>query len=186
MWDVTFADYYRRAVHDWEAGRVDAVPVPWQLAFEAAERGDTLVLQDAMLGVNAHINYDLGLTLADVATTPDRDRKFEDHTAVMSVIRALTDHAQDSLAARDAAGLSDVDDTLGGLDEWLVAVAIDQCRDSAWRTACGLESEFTPRRRLSGWINDVTATGGARLILASRGHSRLHRALRRLERARGR
>ena len=178
---VAFANLYRVAVRDFETGDLGSLADPWQLAFEAAERGDSLVLQDAALGVNAHVNYDLALALEEVGVSPDREDRYEDHSAVTGVIRGLVDEAQDGLADRDAAGLATVDESLGRLDERLSVFTIDECRDSAWRTACAMDSRFRLRRRFARWVNDVTATGAAHLILSSRASGRIHGALDDLE-----
>ena len=162
---VAFANHYRRAVRDYEAGSLDDVPDPWQLAFDAGDRGDTLLVQDAALGVNAHINYDLAYALDDVGTSPDTVAKYQDHSAIADVIRAVVDDAQQSLVERDAAAVETLDDSLGRFDEWVTVLTIDECRDSAWRTAKALDSRFGPRRWLACWLNDVTATGAAYAIM---------------------
>ncbi|MFB6179192.1 MAG: DUF5995 family protein [Halorientalis sp.] len=174
---VAFANRYRMAVRAFEAGQTERVAPPWRLAFDAADRGDSLVAQDAALGINAHINYDLALALDDAGLQRGRRQKYADHCAVIESIAALVDDAQDSLAARDAAGLGTLDDSLGRFDEWATVVTIDQCRDSAWRTAVALASRFRVRRRLARWLNDVTSTGAAHLILSSRVSDRLHETL---------
>jgi hypothetical protein len=178
---VAFANLYRAAVYDYEAGDLGSLADPWQLAFEAAERGDALVVQDAALGVNAHINYDLALTLEQVGVGPNRQQRYADHHAVTDVIREILDESQDALAARDAPGLATLDASMGRVDEWLWVFTIDECRDSAWRTAVALQSPFHPRRRFARWVNDVTSTGVAHLILSPHASSRLHDALRDLE-----
>jgi len=182
---VAFANRYRVAVRGFEAGDADAVAAPWQLAFEAAADGDALVLQDAMLGVNAHINYDLALALDDAGVDTDRAAKYADHCAIIDVIAGLVDEAQAGLADRDADGLATLDSTLGRLDEWATVATIDECRDSAWRTAVAMRSRYRCRRRLARWLNDRTATGAAHLIGSSRANDRVHGALADLERSTG-
>ncbi|WP_227133297.1 DUF5995 family protein [Halorubellus salinus] len=180
---VAFANHYRRAVHRYETGRVDAVPAPWVLAFDAARAERCLVAQDAALGVNAHINYDLSLALVDAGIDADRRTRRADHDAVIDVIHALVDDTQDALAARDAPGIAAVDDHLGRVDEWLTVVTIDECRSSAWRTAVAMTSRFSARRRFARWWNAATATGAAHLIHGTHANHRLHDALADLERA---
>jgi hypothetical protein len=131
------------------------------------------VVQDAALGVNAHINYDLALVLERVGVDPDRSAKYDDHRLVTDVIRDILDETQDALADRDAPGLETVDESLGSFDEWLWLFTVDECRDSAWRTAVAFTSRVPLRRRLARWFNDVTAT--------SRASDRVHEALRSLE-----
>lgn len=178
---VAFANLYREAVYDYEAGNLDSLADPWQLAFEAAERGDVLVIQDAALGVNAHINYDLALALERIDVVPNPDRKYTDHCTVTDVIREIIDEAQDSLAERGATGIEKLDEALGSMDDLFWVFTIDECRDSAWRTAVALHSSFPPRRRLARWINDVTATGAAHLILCSQASDYVHDGLLELE-----
>lgn len=174
---VAFANRYRRAVYDYERGELESVADPWQIAFEAADRGDSLVLQDAMLGVNAHINYDLAHAIKDVSVRPNRETKYDDHSTVTDVIAAVIDDAQELLVEYGADGVESVDASLGRLDEAFTVLTIDECRDSAWRTAIGLDSRFAARRRVAAWINDVTATGAAYLILSTKTSDLVHDTL---------
>ena len=151
----------RSAVRDYESGDLSSLADPWQLPFEAAENGDSLVLQDALLGVNAHINYDLAQAVDEAGVRPDRQAKYDDHSRIIDVIATVIDDAQDWLVEYGADGIEAVDESLGRLDEHLMVLTIDECRDSAWRTAVALNSRFRTRRRLARWINDVTSTGAA-------------------------
>ncbi|HET9784580.1 MAG TPA: DUF5995 family protein [Terriglobales bacterium] len=60
--DVLFAGRYLDALTAYRAGR--AVSQCWQVAFDGAEASEPLVLQHLLAGMNAHINYDLGLACA--------------------------------------------------------------------------------------------------------------------------
>jgi hypothetical protein len=178
---VAFANLYREAVYDYERGAMDSLADPWQVAFEAAEDGECLVVQDAALGVNAHINYDLAIALTRVGIDGAPETRRTDHDAVIGIIGSLVDDAQESLVARGARGLATLDASVGQLDETMTLLTIDQCRDSAWRTAVALHSRFETRRRFARWINDVTATGAAYLILSSRASDLVHGTLADLE-----
>jgi hypothetical protein len=178
---VAFANLYRKAVHTYETDRLQDLPDAWQLAFDAANNTDSLVIQDAALGVNAHINYDLALALDRVDVTPDYTMRYRDHARVTDVISAILDDTQDALADRDAPGIAALDHRLGDLDDRVYVFTIDECRDSAWRTATALQSGLRVRRRFARWVNDVTATGVAYLILSSHASDRLHDALHELE-----
>src|SRR5919107_801591 len=54
-WDVAFAELYVDALAAHQEGR--PTPRPWRLAFEASS--ELHPLAHVLLGVNAHINYDL-------------------------------------------------------------------------------------------------------------------------------
>jgi hypothetical protein len=51
---VAFANLYRKALDDYDAGRMQQVPKAWRLCFDTARDGSRLVLQDMLLGINAH------------------------------------------------------------------------------------------------------------------------------------
>jgi hypothetical protein len=69
-WDVAFADLFIVA-HDADQGG-GPVPRPWRLAFQADPKLPTIV--HLLLGMNAHINYDLPQATLSVIT----DHEFED------------------------------------------------------------------------------------------------------------
>lgn len=64
--DVVFANRYLQAYFDYS----NQLPVTtsWQTAFDAAGRNDLIVVQHLLLGINAHINLDLGIAAADICT----------------------------------------------------------------------------------------------------------------------
>ena len=183
---VTFADLYRQALLSYETGELETLADPWQVAFEAAERGDCLVAQDAVLGINAHVNYDLALALSLVGVDPDREAKYADHCAVNDVLRQLVDEVQDRLAARYAPGIATVDESLGRFDEVLSYVALAEGRDSAWRTAVALaDSRLGVRRMAALWFLRASSTGVAYLLLSPTVSDRFRDSLRDVERGPG-
>jgi hypothetical protein len=71
-WDVVFADLFLDA-HDADRdGRAIDVPWPWRLAFDAP--ADLPPLRHVLLGINAHVNYDLPQALLAVIS----DEEFAD------------------------------------------------------------------------------------------------------------
>lgn len=162
---VTFANYYRRAFLAFERGDLEAIPDPWRIAFGTAIRGDALVVQDALLGVNAHINYDLGLTLDDVGIDPNRPQKHADHRAVNEILARLIDVQQTTLAELYAAGIDDIDDVFGRFDESVTLRSMQKGRAQAWRTAVVLtDVNVRPVVSYARWVLRATATGGAFVI----------------------
>ncbi len=76
-WDIAFADLYLDALDDWNAER--PVPGPWRVAFEAANATPRVPpIRHLLLGMNAHINYDLPQALIQVIT----DQEFDDPALV--------------------------------------------------------------------------------------------------------
>ena len=180
---VGFADYYRRAFLAFERGRLEAVPAPWRVAFDTAVGGHGLVVQDAFLGINAHINYDLALTLLDVGIDPSRTEKLADHRAVNDVLRRLVDAQQDALAEFYAPGVADLDATLGRLDEAFSLLGMTEGREKAWRVACVTSDvALPPVRSYAKWALRTTATGAAAFVLSPTVAPLLLEKLRRVER----
>lgn len=64
--DVVFANRYLTAYDAYRQGKQPTRS--WQVAFEAAQHWRPLILQQLLLGINAHINLDLGI--AAVTTCP--------------------------------------------------------------------------------------------------------------------
>ena len=71
-WDVAFAGLYLDAIETAQAGRHP--PEPWAVAFGAGDGADGLPpLRHVLLGMNAHINYDLAQSLLAVISEPEFD-----------------------------------------------------------------------------------------------------------------
>ena len=87
-WDVAFADLYVSALEARVAG--GPVPRPWRLAFGAS--ADLPPLRRLLLGINAHINYDLPQSLIAVISPEDFDapallaRRQRDHERIDAIL----------------------------------------------------------------------------------------------------
>jgi hypothetical protein len=69
-WDVAFASRYLDALRADSAG--EPVPGPWAVAFRTGrERPAAAALRHVLLGMNAHINYDLPQALLAVISGPE-------------------------------------------------------------------------------------------------------------------
>jgi len=77
---VTFANLYRQALQQRETNN-SLLPACWKYAFDTAQAGTALVIQDLVLGINAHVNHDLALALQSVGIDP-KPRCHEDHDRV--------------------------------------------------------------------------------------------------------
>jgi len=178
----TFANYYREAFLAFEQGRSGAVPDPWRIAFGTATAGNALVAQDAFPGINAHINYDLGLAIRDVDVDPNA-RKRADHRTIDDILGRLIDAQQAALAELYAPGIDDVDAALGRFDESLSVFAMTEGREQAWRV--GVVLAGTGSRLVEAyarWVLRTTAVGAAGFVLSPALAPDLKRALERVER----
>jgi len=148
-----FAAYYFDALADYDQRRADT-PAVWQLAFDATRDEDVTTLQHLLLGVNAHINFDLVFTLVDQLspewaelTDEHRERRHADHTLVNQIIGETVDAVQDQVIDRHSPWYDFVDKLLGPIDEWLTSRLISHWREEVWENAiCYLELA-TPEER---------------------------------------
>ncbi|SMO48326.1 DUF5995 family protein [Halorubrum cibi] len=182
---VAFAERYRRALVAFErrAFGSSSLPHAWLLGFEAAVRGENLVLQDALSGINAHITYDLTYTLRDVGIDPDRDRKRTDHDRINAVLARLVSAVQEALVAvYDAAGVSGAEALFDPLDDRLMLLGLEGSREFAWRNAVLLaDLPAWLGERYVGWRTRTASTGAAALVLAPRIDSETRSALKEVE-----
>jgi hypothetical protein len=179
---VAFADLYRVALQRYDEGEFASVPKAWRLAFDTARAGSGLVVQDMLLGVNAHVNADLPFALASVSIGPDRPARYRDHSAVNAVLAAVTERATERLASLYAPGLTGMDDCAGQVDEMISAFSLEVARESAWEAATALTNATSPfERALVTRLIATRAAAIARLLLAPSRHAGFVAACRRLE-----
>lgn len=147
-----FADYYFDALHTYEQGA--AAPAVWQVAHDAARQPKILTLQNLLLGVNTHINYDLVLVVAELlqpewpqSTEGQRRQRHADYTHVNTIIARTIDAVQDEIVEPDAPALRIVDLLLGRLDEWATVQVIGGWREEVWRHALNMLAAPTADQR---------------------------------------
>ncbi|BDB24234.1 hypothetical protein Tamer19_04380 [Cupriavidus sp. TA19] len=124
---VLFATRYFEAL----AAHLGGAPVTrsWQVAFDAAGRWRPTVSQHLLLGINAHINLDLGIAAA--RTLADYPLPRADFERVNDLLLLMVDEVQDRLAAVWPL-LRLADNVAGRLDETLIGAALVQTRAAAW------------------------------------------------------
>lgn len=136
-----FADYYFDALNGYDS-RHTSLPSVWLHVHDTTLNGRLSTLQRLLLGINAHINYDLVLALVDVlredwqaADADLRTRRYTDHCQVNAVIGRSIDAVQDTIIAPEEPGMEVLDRLLGPLDEWLLSRLIASWREDVWRHA---------------------------------------------------
>ena len=165
---VAFAERYRRALVAFERRAFDSLPRPWLIAFGAAARRETLVAQDALLGINAHVTYDLTYTLGDAGIDPERDAKRADHDRINAILARLVQTAQDALVeAYAAVGIAGIDRLLDPLDDRLALLGLKGVREFAWRNAV-LRADLPEWAGgpYVDWRTETVATGAAAVVVA--------------------
>jgi hypothetical protein len=150
-----FADYYFDALADYEQAPATTAAV-WRDAHDRCRDDRLHPVQLLLLGVNAHINYDLVLALEDLLA-PEWDRlsparrqaRYEDHCRVNDVIGRTIDAVQDEIMEKAAPEMDVVDRALGPVDEWAISRLISQWRESVWQHAVDVLRMTDPDERTS-------------------------------------
>lgn len=133
--DIHFARRYLDAVDDHTAKK--AVTHSWKAAFSAADNPSLIVLQHLLLGMNAHISLDLGISAAAVADKNDPLSITADFMRINAILGSLIHDTQNRLT-RIFGPLGLIDRLLGDMDESLSLFSIEYARDRAWTQALEL------------------------------------------------
>jgi len=138
---LRFADYYFDALKCYDQEPIQA-PAAWQQAFGGAQQPKLHVLQNLLLGINAHINYDLPLALYDCLrhewgslSLAQRRQRQADHRLVNRIIAETIDAVQDAVIEPHSPAMGVVDRLFGRVDEWLLSQLITNWRSKVWKTA---------------------------------------------------
>jgi hypothetical protein len=128
QFDVVFASRYLDALNAWK--NKQPLSASWLVAFEATNNSALLVLQHLLLGMNAHINLDLGI--AAVAVSGGQlDNVQKDFDAINTIISSLTYQV-----LNDIDRVSPLLSLLGlhsdNQTSILIQFSIDNARDGAW------------------------------------------------------
>lgn len=130
--DVDFADRYIKAF--WRHKDEEPVTGAWEVAFRAAENRSATILQHLLLGMNAHINLDLGIAAAGIAPGGTIGSLKNDFVTVNEILAGLVDEMQQRIAR--VSPLMFLLDWVGDShDEAVVNFSIRKARNFAWRFA---------------------------------------------------
>lgn len=148
--DVAFASRYLDAWTHYSQGK--KTTNSWFLAFEAAKNKDLLILQHIFLGMNAHINLDLGISAASIMPYRKINPLKNDFDKINSVISSITQNVQDSLN-KICYPVNLIDQLSNGNDNAILDFAISKARDTSWTSA--VISSNTPNFLKDSVINIV-------------------------------
>ncbi|MCI0435928.1 MAG: DUF5995 family protein [Gemmatimonadetes bacterium] len=163
--DVSFANRYLDALARWRARETPSHC--WQVAFDAAETWPPLILQHLLLGINAHINLDLGIAAAETAPGDALPRLRADFDTITILLQEMLDDVQERIS-----GVSPwlwVLDRVGARrDEELFSFVLGKARQFAWRLAEQLAIAHGTERDLLIGVTDEAVTLLAKRIRSPR------------------
>ncbi len=130
--DIAFAQRYLQAWDSYSKG--EKCTNSWYIAFEATKNKDLLILQHIFLGMNAHINLDLGISAASIMPYRKINPLKRDFENINSVIASINQNVQDSLN-KICYPVDLIDKLSNGKDNAILDFAISKARDTSWATA---------------------------------------------------
>jgi len=126
--DVLFASRYLDALNAWK--NKQPLTDSWRVTFDVTKKSSLLVLQQLLLGMNAHINLDLGIA-AVAACNGKMDDIQKDFDAINTIISSLTYQVLNDIdrvsPLLSLLGLHATNQT-----SILIQFSIDNARDGAW------------------------------------------------------
>jgi hypothetical protein len=162
--DIRFAEYYIKAFEQYMRGQKPSESR--FVAFEAVKDNRLSVMQHIMLGMNAHINLDLGLVTADLFSPEELPGIKNDFFKVNSILFSLVDEMQNQISSFWGA-LKYIDQYLGRLDEKFSNYVMRKMRDRAWRVAEEIANSPEQEQQLKIAKFDLIAANAGRKIVSN-------------------
>lgn len=152
--DVNFANRYLTALAAYQNGQ--AAPRCWAYAFHATTEWLPIVLQHLLLGINAHINFDLGAAAAITCPGDQLPPLKHDFDEINNILAAMIGGVQFQLE-QISHYLKLLDMVGGRTARKVLNFSIDVARDEAWRLAERL-APLTPAEQqpVLEWRDDET------------------------------
>lgn len=130
--DVAFAKRYLVAYASHRKN--ESVTESWKITFRLEEQYWPIVLQHLLMGMNAHINLDLGIAAAEVSKGENLADLESDFNRINEILSSLVHEVQDNLSLVWPA-LKYILKWSGKIDDYLVDFSMKLARDGAWKFA---------------------------------------------------
>lgn len=133
--DVTFANRYLAALELWQRG--GAPTRAWRLAFQAAGQWKPIILQQLLVGINAHINLDLGITAAEIAPGAELPSLRDDFDRINEILFSLVRQTEEEIG-EVSPWIAFLDRIGGRVGDEIVRFSLEIARNEAWAFGCEL------------------------------------------------
>ncbi|MBZ0327928.1 MAG: DUF5995 family protein [Altibacter sp.] len=128
--DVLFANRYLESYRQFKAK--EKPTASWACAFEAAGNSKLLIMQQLLLGINAHINLDLGIAVAETVGEQGNLTDFEnDFNKINAILASMVADVEDRISKVSPMFLL-LDKVGKGKEDKVVSFSINVARDGAW------------------------------------------------------
>ncbi|GGG22397.1 hypothetical protein GCM10011344_23960 [Dokdonia pacifica] len=166
--DVIFANRYLEAYFTYKEGKKPSLS--WENAFEVAKNQRLLILQHLLLGINAHINLDLGIAVSETMG-PDGNLEniHADFNKINAILASMVDGVQQKIG-RVSPFFYLLDKVADGKEDLIATFSINIARDEAWlfaneyHDATDKETVFSKRDTSIGDIAIKLSTTKSRIL----------------------
>lgn len=132
--DVVFANHYIKAYENYKLNQ--PISKSWMSTFEVKDKPFTII-QHIMMGMNAHISFDLGVTAGEFTSGENIDSLKNDFMLVNQILEEITNEMQTRLSK--VSKLMFLIDWVGkNKDEQFINFGIVKSRQFAWKFANGI------------------------------------------------
>ena len=160
--DVIFANRYLDAYEAYR--RNQPVTESWRKAFELSHQYWPIVLQHMLMGINAHINLDLGIAATEVAGGENLADLETDFNKINEILSSLVHEVQGNLSLVWPA-LKYILKWSGKVDDYLVDFSMKLARNGAWKFANQFSSVSVEKKELEIALRDTKVAGIVNIIL---------------------
>lgn len=159
--DVIFANRYLKAYYQYRAKEKPSEC--WGFAFEQAEKFWPIVVQHLLLGINAHVNLDLGIASAQVSTVEDIESLKHDFDQINAILSNLVGGVEKCLI-KIWPTLTMILKWTGKMDTFFIDFSMQTARDGAWKFANEFVAVPENEREACTKLRDDRITEIARLV----------------------
>ena len=160
--DVVFALRYLDAYA--ATRRNEPVTESWQKTFDLSDNYWPIVLQHLLMGMNAHINLDLGIAAVEASDGKNLADLENDFNRINEILSSLVHEVQGDLSAVWPA-LKFILKWTGKVDDYLVDFSMKLARDGAWKFANQLAAVPDSDRELAIALRDQKVAAKTDVIL---------------------
>jgi len=130
--DIAFAKRYLDSYNAYRKNQ--PTTEVWKKTFDLSDRYWPIVLQHLLMGMNAHINLDLGIAAAAISGGKNLDDLENDFNKINEILSFLVHEVQGNLSLVWPA-LKYILKWTGKVDDYLVDFSMKIARDGAWKSA---------------------------------------------------
>jgi hypothetical protein len=159
--DVIFANRYLKAYYQFKAK--EKCSDCWQFSFTKGEEYWPIVPQHLLMGINAHVNLDLGIACAQVSTPESIFDLHSDYNQINAILSNLVEGVEKCLVEIWPT-LTYILKLSGKIDNFFIDFSMKTARDGAWKYATEFVLLPENQREASIQQRDVKVTRIARLI----------------------